>query len=202
MTPRTLWKRVFAERRAVLLPLLVAFVANIGVLGLGVVPLRQGVKGAEQSAIDARLRLGLARKADLDAKASRTGKERADLEMKKFYAEVLPRSYQEAASLTQFWLKRIAGESQLNFESGTYAHKALQEPSTVVKFTARVDLAGDYANIRRFLYEVETAPQFVIIESVQLSQAGTLQQGGQLAISLEVSTYYVDEKADRPRGAQ
>ena len=201
MSPQTLWRRVFSERRAVLLPLVVAFVANAAVLALGVVPLRQAVKNAEQSAIDARLRLGAARKGDQDAKASRAGKDRADVEMKKFYAEVLPRGYQGATTLTNFWLQRIAAESGLRFEAGSFQHTAVQD-SGLVKFTAKVDLSGEYANIRRFLYEVETAEQFVTIESVQLSQSAPGQSGGQLAISLEISTYYVDEKTDRSRGAQ
>ena len=201
MSPQTLWRRVLNERRAVLLPLVVAFVVNAGALALGVVPLRQAVKNAERSAIDARLRLGAARKADQDAKASRAGKDRADVEMKKFYSEVLPRDFQGATTLTNFWLQRIAAESGLRFEAGSFQHQAVQD-SGLVKFTAKVDLTGEYANIRRFLYEVETAEQFVTIESVQLSQSAAGQTGGQLAISLEISTYYIDEKMDRSRGAQ
>jgi hypothetical protein len=202
MTAKSLWQRVFSERRAVLLPLVIAFVANIGVLALGVIPLRQAVKGAEQGAIDARIRLANARRADLAAKTSRDGKDRADVEMTKFYSEVLPRDYNSAMALTSYWLAKIAGESRLRFKSGTYTNKPVQD-SNLVKFTAKVDLAGDYADIRRFLYEVETAQQFVIIESVHLSQEGAQQPGSGLEVSLNVATYYVDTRPSGTRsGAQ
>ncbi len=196
MAATPLWRRVFAERRTILLPLLVAFVANAGVLGLGVLPLRQSVKNAEQAATDARLNLLNAKRADFDAKASRTGKERADLEMKKFYAEILPRDYQGAQTLVNFWLAKIAKESGVNFRTGTYSSRAVQD-SGLTRFTGQVTLFGEYAAIRRFLYEVETAQQFAVIESVELSQAGTMQATGQLEVQLDIATYYV---TPQPKG--
>jgi Tfp pilus assembly protein PilO len=196
MTAPRLWRRVFTERRTVLLPLLVAFVVNVGVLALGVVPLRQSVKNAEQAASDARLNLANARRADFDAKAARAGKERADVEMKKFYSEILPRDYQSAQNLVNFWLGKTARESGVVFKTGTYTSKAVQD-SGLTRFIAQVTLVGEYAEIRRFLYEVETAQEFAIIESVELAQAGSMQASGQLELQLDVATYYVTPP---PRG--
>jgi hypothetical protein len=48
-------------------------------------------------------------------------------------------------------------------------------------------LEGDYDSVRRFIYELETAPAFVIIDDVTLAQA---DPNGLLAVSLELSAYY------------
>jgi hypothetical protein len=188
-----LLRRVFMERRTVLLPLLVAFVVNVGVLLLGVLPLRQGVKGAESDAINARVNLAGVRAAEKGAKQAQAGKERADQEMKKFYAEILPRNFDAAANLIAFWPIKIAQQSRVKWSSGTTQTKPLQEPSNLVKVSSKATLTGEYADIRRFLYEIETAEQFVIIESVELSQSGSAQSSSVLEVSLEIATYYVND---------
>ena len=89
----SLWRRVYAERRAVVLPLLVALVANVAVLALGVFPLERSVAGAETAALDAKSDLANARREDMQAKTARTSMERGDVELKKFYAEILPHDF-------------------------------------------------------------------------------------------------------------
>lgn len=200
--PTPLLRRIFLERRAVLLPLLVAFVVNVGVLLLGVLPLRQSVTGAETDALNSRVNLAGARAAEKGAKQAQSGKERADQEMKKFYAEILPRNFDAAANLISFWPIKIAQQSRVKWSSGTTQTKPLQDPSTLVKVSSKATLTGEYADIRRFLYEIETAEQFVIIESVELSQSGSAQSSGVLEVSLEIATYYVNETpVARPAGS-
>jgi hypothetical protein len=186
-------RRIFKERRAVLLPLVVAWVVTVGVLLLVVLPLRQGVRGAEEDALNARIALAGARAAEKGARQAQAGKERADQEMKKFYAEILPRNFDAAANLISFWPIRIAQQSRVKWSSGTTQTKPMQEPSNLVKVSSKATLTGEYADIRRFLYEIETAEQFVIIESVELSQSGSAQSSGVLEVSLEIATYYVNE---------
>lgn len=193
MSQTPLLRRIFLERRAVLLPLLVAFVVTVGVLLLVVLPLRQAVKSAEDDALQSRLNLAAAKAAEKGAKQAQAGKERADQEMKKFYAEILPRNFDSAANLISFWPIKIAQQSRVKWSSGTTQTKALQDPSNLVKVSSKATLTGEYADIRRFLYEIETAEQFVIIESVELSQSGSAQSSGVLEVSLEIATYYVNE---------
>ena len=56
-----------------------------------------------------------------------------------------------------------------------------------------VTLSGRYANIRRFLYAVETATEFIVVERVGVVDAATGQQSnnGSLDVTLLVATYYV-----------
>jgi hypothetical protein len=192
-----LLRRIFLERRAVLLPLVVAFVANVGVLLLGVLPLRQGVKGAEADALNARVILAGAKAAEKGARQAQVGKDQADQEMRKFYAEILPRNFDAASNLITFWPIKIAQESRVRWSSGTTEAKPLQEPSNLVKLSTKATLTGEYADVRRFLYDIETAEQFVIIESVEL-QSGSGQSSGVLELSLQVATYYVNDVPAAP----
>jgi Tfp pilus assembly protein PilO len=185
----SLWSRLLAERRAVLLPVLIGLVANVAVLALGVWPLRQAVASAEAGALRAMEGLAEARRADMRAKAARTGKERADVELARFYSDVLPRDYQQAINMANFWLGRTAEESRLVFGSGNWDREAIRE-SPLMKVTGQVSLTGEYADIRRFLYAVETAEEFVIVEKVELSQAATSQGASRLEVTLAVATYY------------
>ena len=48
-------------------------------------------------------------------------------------------------------------------------------------------LEGDYQAVRQFLYELETTPEFIIVDDVSLTQA---EAGKPLSLTIEVSTYY------------
>jgi Tfp pilus assembly protein PilO len=99
-----------------------------------------------------------------------------------------------------FWLMKVSEETRVPFRSGSSTTKPSPEPSNLVKVMTKATLTGDYADIRRFLYELETAQQFVIIESMELTQSGTQQAGGVLEVALEIATYYVDDKAGETSG--
>jgi len=48
-------------------------------------------------------------------------------------------------------------------------------------------LSGEWESIRQFIYDVESASEFVIIDDVTLSQN---DPGKPLTLTLELSTYY------------
>ena len=185
----SLLRRVFIERRRVVLPLLIFLVANVAVLALVVFPLQRSVAGAEETRAQAELKLASARQLQKATTDQKTGKSRADVELKKFYTEVLPKDFASARNLTNFWLGHMAEESRLTYRAGQYESTAVRD-SHLMKFKGEVTLVGDYSDIRRFLYEVETAQEFVIIERVALSQPGVNQTGTQLELALTVTTYY------------
>jgi Tfp pilus assembly protein PilO len=182
--------RVFSERRAVLVPLTIFLVGNLLVLGLVVWPLQRAVAGAEDARFAAAQRVTAARKLEADAKAQRASKERADVELRQFYGEILPKDFQGAVKVTNFALQRLAEESRVMLRSGQWDPEPIRD-SRLSRMTGQVTLIGDYANIRRFLYEVETAQEFVIIESVELSQATVGPNESQLELQLKVATYYL-----------
>jgi Tfp pilus assembly protein PilO len=48
--------------------------------------------------------------------------------------------------------------------------------------------AGDYDEIRQFIYDLEAAPEFVVIEDMTLSEGA--ESGAPLMLTLSLSTYY------------
>ena len=52
---------------------------------------------------------------------------------------------------------------------------------------AQTQWACDYESFRRFIYEVESAPVFVIIDEVAIAQNDPARP---LAVTLALSTYY------------
>lgn len=184
-------RRVFTERRRVILPLLILLIANIVVFAAVVLPLETNLEGAD--AARAKAELGL-QKAKADHKLAvdqRSSKGRADLELKKFYGEVLPKDFAAARNLTIFWLGRIAEQSRLTYRAGQSESEEVRG-SRLMKFKGDVTLVGDYSDIRKFLYQVETAQEFVVIERVALQQPSASQGGtAQLELALSVSTYYL-----------
>jgi hypothetical protein len=184
----TLWKRILVEKRALAVPLLLGLLINIGVYVLVVYPL--GVKSA--TAADRALAAAAAVKAaEADytaAKALVTGKSRAEQELATFYDEVVPSDLSAARRLTYAALPRLARKANVRYEQARYA------PDSTVKKDARLGrlvitivLQGEYESFRQFLYELESAPEFVIVDHVTIGQNDPAKP---LAFSLELSTYY------------
>jgi hypothetical protein len=189
----TLLGRIFAERRAIMVPLVLFLLANIGVLLVVVWPMQRAVNGADEARYQATMKLAATRKLETDWKAKRNSKDRADIELQKFYGEILPTSFGTARSVANFFLQRVAAESRLVLRSGPWEPAPLKD-SRLTRVSGTVTLLGDYANIRRFLYEVETAQEFVVIERVELSEANSTQNDNQLELTLSVATYYLTDR--------
>jgi Tfp pilus assembly protein PilO len=187
----SLWRRVYIERRTVMLPLLVLLIANVGLLALAVLPLAEHVASLRGDALNANTAMVKARLVDQQAKDARASKERADQELKKFYGEILPVNPAGARKVMSF-LERTAAENGLQFQH-SQADESDVKDSQLERVSAKVTLVGDYQNIRKFLYAVETAQQFVVIERVGLSQATDMRSNttGRLEVTLDMATYFV-----------
>ena len=194
----SLWKRIYLERRRVLLPVIALLAIKVGVLLLVVLPLARSVTLAERGALDARLDLATAQRQQTQAAAQRDGRDRAIVELQKFYDDVLPGSIAHATEVTNFWLQGVAEQYGVRFHSGAWAPDDVRDSSLIV-YTGQVTLTGDYSDIRKFLYHVETAEQFVIVDAVELSRASAVQDESAIEVALTVSTYYL---APAGRGAR
>jgi Tfp pilus assembly protein PilO len=181
--------RVFRERRAVMVPLAIFLAANVIVLLAVVWPLKRTVDGAADANYAAATALASARQEEAKAKAQREGKERADAELQEFYCVILPRDLRGATETTNFSLHQLARENNLTFRAGTWDHEESRD-SDLTKVTGQFTLIGDYKNIRSFLHGVESATEFVIIESVGLAAANSGQANSQLELALTVATFF------------
>jgi hypothetical protein len=181
--------RVMAEKRGVIGPLVVAIVANVLLYALVVFPLGRQVVSAED---EARLQHELLGKARLDyqsAKATVSGKQQADFALQKFYTDVLPADQSVARRLTYTRLAQLAKQANVKLEHGTNAVKH-EKGSTLSKLTTTYTLTGDYRDVRRFIYSLETAPEFIVLENVGLTSADEQQQNKGLSVSLDIATYF------------
>jgi Tfp pilus assembly protein PilO len=183
MTPT---RRIIAEKSRYLYPLVGALVLNAVLLGVVVLPLSRKVQGGEQAAQESAVALALARKDFGAARATVTGKDSADAELKKFYSAVLPTDMSQARRIT-FKLSEMAKNA--NLVQGRSSTKPSQDRDSVLgKLTTEQTLTGQYRDIRQFIYDLETAPDFLILEHVGLSQGP--DGSGALVMNVRVATYY------------
>ena len=182
-------RRVAAEHRRLLIPLLLALVVNAMLYGFGVYPLSQRVANVAQRDQAAEQELAAARREHAQASGALTGKARASTELTTFYNDVLPQSLAGARRLTFLRLAQLARESNLGYERASRSPTLLKD-STLTQLNIDMLLAGTYADFRTFIYQLETAPEFVIIDNVELAEGG--DGSGSLNITLSLSTYYRD----------
>jgi len=184
----TLLRRIVLEKRRLLVPLAVGLLVNIAVYGLVVYPL--GVKAAtvaERAAAAAQARQAAER--DMAAaEALVSGKAKADQELSTFYQKVLPSTLDEARRMTYARLPALAKKANMRFtERHTELDQQLERTSQFGRVHTRMVLEGTYDNVREFLYELETTPEFIIVDDVSLGQP---EPGKPVTLMLEVSTYY------------
>lgn len=180
-------RRIFAEKRRYIYPLVGALLLNLVLLGVVVLPLSRKVQGGEQAAQQAQLAHAAASKDFQAARATVTGKVSADSELKKFYSAVLPSDMSQARR-TMFKVSELARNA--NLSRGRGAQKESHErDSALGKLTNELTLTGQYRDIRQFIYDLETSPEFLVIEHVGLSSQGT-EGGGALRLDVRVATYY------------
>ena len=181
-------QRVMAEKRRVLVPLLLFAIANVVLYAVVVFPLGRQVVSAESEARLQHDQLNAARFDLKSAKATVTGKAQADSALQKFYKDVLPSDAASARRITYTRLGQLAQQANVRLEHGT-TENAREKGSSLSKVTTTYTLTGDYRDVRRFVYSLETAPEFIVLENVSLTSSGEPQARG-LRVSLEIATYY------------
>jgi hypothetical protein len=180
--------RILAEKRSLIWPLVLVLLANLAVYALVVYPLSQKVALGEQEATTATLALNNARRDYANARATVTGKAQADTELQRFYEDVLPPDLSGARRITYLPIAQMAEEASLRAERGAFDTTAIRD-SSLSKFTQTAVLTGEYDNIRRFLYRLETRPEFLVVENVNLSQNESEASRG-ITVTLQIATYF------------
>jgi type IV pilus assembly protein PilO len=184
----TVLQRVLAEKRRVLVPLALFAVANVILYAVVVFPLGRQVVNAEDEARTEHQRLNAARFDHLSAKNTVAAKAKADSALQKFYKDVLPASQGIARGITYTRLAKLARQANVRLEQGTNG-VSQEKGSSLSKLTTTYTLTGDYRDVRKFIYSLETAPEFIVLENVVLTSSGEGQARG-LAMSLDIATYF------------
>jgi Tfp pilus assembly protein PilO len=183
----SLWRRIFDEKRRLIVPLLVAVAANIAVYAFVVYPMERRVATADARAEAAATARKIAERNFRNAQATVTGKDRADEELQRFYQSVLPANQTAARRITYVRLARMARAAGLRPDRGESVAEGIRE-SRLSRLTTRMVLDGQYSEIRQFLHRIETAPEFTVIEDLKLDRLAAEESA--LVLEITVSTYY------------
>jgi hypothetical protein len=197
MTPFA--QRIFVEKRRPLFLLGAAIVANLLLYGLVVYPLaRRSAGAADRASGAARQRQASERELQV-SRSLVTGKAQAEEELNAFYKKVLPSSVSAARSLTYVPVVEIARRNDVDYVNRVYedpdelnAEDSRKVGASLMRLTTRVVLQGDYESIRAFIYELEQAPEFVVIDQVTLLEA---EAGEPVTLTISLSTYYRETNA-------
>jgi Tfp pilus assembly protein PilO len=180
-------RRIMAEHQAFIWALALGLVANVLVFMLIVYPLSQRVAGGEAAAAESAAALREARAAHADARATVEGKGQADLQLQKFYDEILPADMSAARRMTYLMTDQLASRIGLLQRGRQFSDAAVRD-SSLGKLTMALSLSGDYAQIRRFIHDLEMAPDFLVLEHVELSQVEGQARG--IDVNVQIATYY------------
>jgi Tfp pilus assembly protein PilO len=183
-----LGRRVLREHRRLVVPLSIALLVNVLVYFFLVSPLARRVANIAERDAAAERTLLAAKKEHATANATLTGKDKATQELARFYKDVLPRDLASARRLTHVRVPQIARRFNVEFYSATVSPPARERDSNLMRYTSKLEFAGRYRDIRNFIHQLETAPEFVVIDDVSLSEE--YDEGGLLEMTLQLSTYY------------
>jgi hypothetical protein len=182
----TLARRVFAENRKPIIWLAAGLAVNVLVYAFGVYPLSQRVANVSQRNDTAAQALAAARLENEQASGALTGKDEAMTKLAKFYTEVLPPTLASARQLTHLRLAQMARMHNLRYGRAS-SEPVLGKESKLTQLKVDLSLGGSYAGVRAFLHDLETAPQFVVIDNVVLAESDS---DDRVELTLALSTYY------------
>ena len=180
-------QRILGERRGVIVPLALVALVNLGFYALAVYPLSLKVSASEHRAVAARTQLAVADREDKDVRATLRLTEQASKDLSRFYQDILPADLTVARRQTYEHLAALAREHNLAIPRRGYrvdeGYKGRLE-----RLNIAMELTGNYADMRDFIYDLESSPEFVAIEGIALAEDA--QKEDELTLSLSLSTYY------------
>jgi Tfp pilus assembly protein PilO len=180
-------RRAMQEHRAVVVPVALLLAINVLAYLAVVRPLGLKSSGASDRAAAAARTLAAAEREVASAEALVNGKARADEELDAFYRKVLPSDMTAARRMTYASLPALARRTGVDYEARTTEIETVDRDGRLARMAIRMTLQGEYDSVRQFIYGLESAPEFVIIDDVTLVETAA-DEGLRLTINL--STYY------------
>lgn len=122
------------------------------------------------------------------AEGLRDGSAQAARDLERFYGEVLPPDLASARRLAHLKLSQMAREHNVTFQRSASTPEIIRG-SSLERLSVSYALAGEYADVRALIYEMETAPDFLVIDDVFLSEGS--EEQAPLTLTLNFSTFYL-----------
>jgi hypothetical protein len=144
-------------------------------------------EGAADRAAKAAAEVQAGEREQAAARALVGGRARAQESLATFFDKVLPQDFIAARSITYARPPELAKKANIRYEAGRFAIDDSIKSGRVGRLHTNIVLQGDYDNLRRFIFDLESSPEFIIIDGVTLAQP---EADKPLAFNLELSTYY------------
>jgi Tfp pilus assembly protein PilO len=190
---RTPVRRILAEKRRLIVPVVVLLLANVALYAVAVYPLAMRVQTIEARAVEAADALTSAEQALASVRAVEQGKSRATEELHRFYTQVLPPDLAGARRITYLRLSQLAEQSGLQADRRSLAPTA-ESDRTLERLQITMVLEGSYEDVRSFIHQLETSPEFVVIDDVALTEGA--DEASPLLLTLQLSTYFPRPRRD------
>jgi hypothetical protein len=100
---------------------------------------------------------------------------------------VLPADVEAARLVVQSKPRRLAQAHDVFYGRGSSTTEEMRG-STLERFVTSISLEGDWDDIRGFIYALETAPEFIVIDNVAIAEG--FDTNSPLSLSVDLSTYY------------
>jgi hypothetical protein len=193
-TTRALLTQIFGDYRRLIIALAVVALVNVGLDALVLYPLSLKVASSQRRAATVVDQLRVAQQDSDAVHATLARTKQAESDLAKFYADVLPADVSGARRLTYARLAALADEHNLAIVQRSYTLDDSYK-GRLQRLQIEMTLNGDYVDLRDFVYAVETAPEFVVIENVGVTEGARAQNG--LTVALRLATYF--KAGDRGR---
>lgn len=181
------FSRVVSDHRRVLVPLGAVLIINVVVLIAVVLPLRRSVESGDARARTSSEALAEAAADFKSAEATRDGQGQATKDLERFYKEVLPVDVSAARRLTNLKLGQMVRRHDVNFQRSASTPESNRD-SELERLKISYALSGDWEDIRMLIHDIETGPDFVVIDNVVLQEGN--DASAPLSLTLDLSTYY------------
>jgi len=180
-------RRILSEHRLPLVVVIAGLLANAAGYLVVVRPLAARVAGVEGQRERADRALKTAETDLASARAVVAGFDRARADLDRFYRAVLPADLNAASRMAYLRLAQMAQEHRLRYQNRSFAPGHLRD-SGFDTLRVVMDLEGSYEEIRRLVFGIESAPEFLVIDRVALGTGR--DPAGPLALTLELSTFF------------
>jgi hypothetical protein len=178
---------VLEEKRRLTIPVVGGLVLNLALFAGVVLPLSARTRAAESQARAAAQQLQAAEREDADARNTAQRRDRTTTALKTFYKDVLPVDQTQARGATFLRMSQLAEQHNLE-QLGRKSDVEYDKESSLARVRISTSLRGEYDDIRRFIYEIESGTDFIVIDSIALRQG--VDPGSPLTLELNLSTYY------------
>lgn len=179
--------RILADKRTIVIPLVIVALTNLVALALVLGPLRLRVQTLTERATTAALGATNARRELVEARQTATGSTQAARDLQRFYREILPVDQPSARRVTFLHLAQLARDANLTYDRRAFSQEPVDD-GVLTRMDLDMSVLGSYRDLRRFLYALETDESFVVIRRVSVARAD--DPGEPLEATLALSTYF------------